>query len=81
VVAERGRASRWRRTSDSGRWVEHVFCPECGALLYQRAEVLPTAIVISAGCFLEPMPLPQAFHNFVLVAEAQQSLPPPAATG
>ncbi len=44
----------WRRSSDSGRWVEQTFCPNCGTLVYMDGEALSGAVVISVGCFGDP---------------------------
>lgn len=48
-----GEQRRWRRTGDAGRWVEYVFCPVCGALVFMEAEGLRDAIAVSVGCFAD----------------------------
>ncbi len=53
-VTVEGEQRRWRRIGDSGRWVEHIFCPSCGALVFMESEGLRDAIAISAGCFADP---------------------------
>ncbi|QCI68028.1 GFA family protein [Phreatobacter stygius] len=49
-----GEHRTWRRLGTGGRWVEHVFCPTCGSIVYVRGEVLPDTIFISVGCFADP---------------------------
>ena len=49
-----GERRAWRRSSDAGRWVEQIFCPTCGTLVYMQAESLTDAVVISVGCFADP---------------------------
>lgn len=64
IVALEGEASVWRRGSDAGRWVEQVFCPGCGSLIFMRAEALPDAISVSVGSFADPaFPPPASVHN------------------
>ncbi len=64
IVAVEGETSVWRRASDSGRWIEQIFCPQCGGLVFMRAEALPGAISVSVGSFADPdFPAPQAVHN------------------
>ena len=46
-----GAPAYWRRVGDEGRWVDHAFCAQCGTTLFQRAEAVPGAVVVSAGCF------------------------------
>jgi hypothetical protein len=59
-----GQRSKWRRSSDSGRWVEQTFCPVCGTLVYMEAEGLKDAISVSVGCFEErDFPAPTTFHR------------------
>lgn len=49
-----GEQRQWRRLNAGGRWVEHVFCPTCGSIVYIRGEASPDAISISVGCFADP---------------------------
>lgn len=64
IVALEGESSVWRRGSDAGRWIEQVFCPGCGGLVYMRAEALTGAISVSVGTFADPgFPPPAAIHN------------------
>lgn len=64
VVAIDGERRVWRRGSDAGRWVEQIFCPTCGTLLYMQAEALPDAIVVSVGCFADPgFAAPRRMHR------------------
>lgn len=54
IVKVEGEARRWRRIGDAGRWVEHVYCATCGALVWMEGEGLPDAIAVSVGCFADP---------------------------
>lgn len=49
-----GERKAWRRTADSGRWVETDFCPMCGVTVCYRAEAWPEVIGVAAGCFGDP---------------------------
>lgn len=54
IAAEEGERRRFRRMTEEGRWMDQVFCPNCGTLVYMEAEVLEERIVVSVGCFGEP---------------------------
>ncbi|MGO4835441.1 GFA family protein [Rhizobiaceae sp. 2RAB30] len=54
IAAISGERHRWRRTGDAGRWVEQIFCPNCGTLVWMEAEALSGSVVISVGCFADP---------------------------
>ena len=54
VQAIQGDLRSWRRTGDSGRWLDQFFCPVCGVILYMTAEAMPGAISVSVGCFGDP---------------------------
>ena len=59
-----GAMRSWRRTGDSGRWLDQHFCPACGTLLYMTAEAMPGAISVSAGSLVgHELPPPAAIHN------------------
>ena len=63
VAAVTGEASRWRRTSDAGRWLEQAFCPVCGTVVWMTAEALADALSLSVGSFRDPdFPPPVAAH-------------------
>lgn len=49
-----GERRSWRRGSDAGRWIEQIFCPTCGTLVYMTGEAIPQEIVVSVGCFADP---------------------------
>jgi hypothetical protein len=54
AVKVAGEATRWLRSSESGRWTESSFCPTCGVTVFTRLEVLPGIVCVSVGCFSEP---------------------------
>ena len=61
LVSIEGHHKAFKRTSQSGRWVEHHFCPECGSTVFWYGERLPGKIGVAAGSFADPeFPAPQA---------------------
>jgi hypothetical protein len=54
AVKVAGDSTRWRRSSEAGRWNESSFCPTCGVTVFTRLEVLPGIACVSVGCFNEP---------------------------
>lgn len=69
VTAIRGEARRWRRTGDAGRWVEHVFCPTCGALVWMTGEALGDDVAVSVGAFEDlTIPRPGAAYRTTLLS-------------
>jgi len=49
------------RSSDSGRKIEHHFCPNCGSTVFWYAESFPDLIGVAFGAFADPsMPWPMA---------------------
>jgi len=47
------------RGSDSGRKIEHHFCPDCGSTVFWCSESFPDLIGIAFGAFADPsMPWP-----------------------
>lgn len=58
-----GEPRSWRRSGDSGHWVEHVFCGTCGTTMFLRGERLGGDIVVSGGIFADPeFPAPGAAY-------------------
>ncbi len=49
-----GAANVYSRGSDSGRKVEHHFCPRCGGTVYWYPELVPHLVAIAVGCFADP---------------------------
>ena len=61
IAAITGASTLYRRSSDSGRWVDNYFCPRCGSTVYWYLEVLPDVVGISVGNFADPkFPAPRA---------------------
>lgn len=52
-VAIEGEYRSWRRSSESGRWIEYAFCPVCGVSLFCTGLAAPGFIGIAAGCFVD----------------------------
>ncbi len=49
-----GERKVWRRSVDSGRWIETEFCPTCGVTVCFRMEAWPEVTGVPAGCFADP---------------------------
>ena len=63
VVSIAGEYRVWRHSADSGRWIEHAFCPTCGVSVFSRAEALPDSLIVAAGCFADPrFPKPERVY-------------------
>lgn len=61
VKAYLGESKVYRRSSDSGRTVEHHFCPTCGGNVYWYPELVPNLVGVAVGCFDDPsFPPPRA---------------------
>lgn len=58
AVTIEGEYRNWRRSSDSGLWLENHFCPTCGTNLFWSMERRPTIYGVSYGCFRTPVPEP-----------------------
>ncbi|HEV7309231.1 GFA family protein [Ensifer sp.] len=54
IALDEGDRRRFRRLNDAGMWMDQVFCPNCGTILYMEAEVINDKLVVSVGCFGEP---------------------------
>ncbi|HEV7317862.1 MAG TPA: GFA family protein [Ensifer sp.] len=54
VTVDEGDRRRFRRINSAGKWMDQVFCPSCGTIIYMDAEVIEDKIVVSVGCFGEP---------------------------
>lgn len=63
IASLSGEPRSWRRSGDSGSWVEHVFCGICGTTMFLRGERLGGDIVVSAGIFADrEFPAPGAAY-------------------
>jgi len=49
-----GRATSYRRSSDSGHHVTFRFCPDCGSTVYWEPERKPEAVAVAVGAFADP---------------------------
>ena len=54
IISAVGETRRYRRFSAAGLWMDNIFCPRCGTLVYMEAEVLDAEIAVSVGCFADP---------------------------
>lgn len=54
AVAVAGARKVWRRTVDSGRWLETLFCPTCSVAVLSRAEHSPGTVGVAVGCYADP---------------------------
>jgi hypothetical protein len=57
-ISVSGTVKSWRRSADSGRWLENHFCPDCGTNLYWTLEMRPEHVGVAYGCFTTPVPEP-----------------------
>ncbi len=48
-----GTHKSYRGGSDSGRWNEGHFCPDCGTNVFSYVEAEPNDIIVAAGCFAD----------------------------
>jgi hypothetical protein len=53
-VRAEGRASTYKRASDSGLAVVFHFCPECGSTVFWEPERKPESIAVAVGSFADP---------------------------
>jgi hypothetical protein len=53
-VSLSGERKTWRRTVDSGRWLESEFCPTCGVTVSFHMEAWPEVTGVPVGCFADP---------------------------
>ena len=58
VVTISGSASIWARTAETGRALQHHFCPTCGTTVYWTLEMRPDHIGVGTGAFEGPPPTP-----------------------
>jgi hypothetical protein len=60
VVEQIGEARNWRRTADSGNWLDYRFCPQCGSTIWWEAQIRPGLVAVAGGTFADPdYPPPQ----------------------
>ena len=53
-VRTEGRASTYKRSSDSGLAVTFHFCPTCGSTVFWEPERKPEAFAVAVGSFADP---------------------------
>jgi hypothetical protein len=54
TVTTSGEGNTYRRSGDTGRFVDTHFCPTCGVTVFFHAEGLPGMVGLAAGCFADP---------------------------
>jgi hypothetical protein len=54
VAAVEGEYRTWRRTADSGRFLDFHFCPTCGSTVFWEAEGTPDFVTVAIGAFADP---------------------------
>ena len=54
VAAIEGERRTWRRTADSGRFLDFHFCPTCGSTVFWEAEGTPDMVTVAIGAFADP---------------------------
>ncbi len=58
TLTVKGPINSWHRTAESGRSLEHFFCPECGSNMYWTLEMRPDYIGVAYGTFDTRLPDP-----------------------
>lgn len=60
IAGRDGQPSGWRRTAESGNWVDYSFCPTCGTTVWWEAQARPGKVAVAGGCFADKdFPPPQ----------------------
>jgi hypothetical protein len=54
VLSQQGERGSFRRQADSGTWLTHQFCPNCGSTVCWESERTPELISVAVGCFVDP---------------------------
>lgn len=55
-----GETKVWRRTAESGAWIDYSFCPACGTTVFWRAQGRSGKLAVAGGCFADKdFPPPQ----------------------
>ena len=76
-----GATSSWHRTAESGRMLEHFFCPSCGSNMYWTLEMRPDHIGVAYGAFDTQLPDPvraiwtDEKHSWVMFPEDWPQFP------
>lgn len=76
-----GESRSFRTFSDTGRWQDWHFCPNCGVDVFSLIQSMPDTILIRAGCFGDPdFPGPPKFywsskkHRWLSIPEGVEAL-------
>jgi hypothetical protein len=60
VVEASGGPGRYRRVAESGNWLDHRFCPQCGGTVWWEAQARPGMVMVAGGAFADrDFPPPQ----------------------
>jgi hypothetical protein len=54
VISTLGERHAFRRQADSGTWLTHQFCPNCGSTVFWESEKTPELLSVAVGCFSDP---------------------------
>jgi len=54
ISAIEGAHKTFRRSSDSGRYLDYHFCPECGSTVFWNLDAAPELTAVAVGCFTDP---------------------------
>jgi len=54
VLLQQGEHRAFRRQADSGTWLTHQFCPNCGATVFWESERTPELLSVAVGSFADP---------------------------
>lgn len=71
----KGEAKYYTVAADSGRKISRGFCPNCGAPVFSKLEMLPDAIVIKASSLDDPGLYKPTMHLYTASAQPWDTLP------
>ena len=65
----------FRKTGDSGRWIERQFCPECGSSVLLEVEFSPGQTLVQIGTLDDATPYKPVAHLFCDAALPWTTIP------
>lgn len=73
-----GAVTRFSSAGDSGKLVHRMFCPTCGAGVFDEADALPGVAMLAAGTLDDASQVRPAMHIYCARAQPWVSYPPDA---
>ena len=75
AVSVEGPLRTFRKTGDSGRWIERQFCPECGSSVLLEVEFQPGQALVQIGTLDDATPYKPVAHLFCDAALPWTTIP------